>query len=65
MKITIPMNEQTLESGVCPSFGRAPYFLLYDTDTSESQWIVNSAAENAEGRASPRRSFWRTAARTL
>ena len=47
MKITIPMNEQTLESGVCPSFGRAPYFLLYDTDTSESQWIVNSAAENA------------------
>ncbi|MCD2435437.1 NifB/NifX family molybdenum-iron cluster-binding protein [Acidaminococcus sp. NSJ-142] len=49
MKITIPMNEQTLESGVCPSFGRAPYFLLYDTDTSESQWIVNSAAENAGG----------------
>lgn len=49
MKITIPMNEQTLESGVCPSFGRAPYFLLYDTDTNESKWILNSVAESAGG----------------
>ena len=43
------MNEQALESDVCPSFGRAPYFLLYDTDTNESQWIANSAAESAGG----------------
>ena len=49
MKITIPMNEQTLESGVCPSFGRAPYFLLYDTNTNESKWIANSAAESSGG----------------
>ncbi len=49
MKITIPMNEQKLESGVCPSFGRAPYFLLYDTNTNESKWIANSAAESSGG----------------
>jgi predicted Fe-Mo cluster-binding NifX family protein len=49
MKITIPMNEQKLESGICPSFGRAPYFLLYDTDINESKWIPNSAAESSGG----------------
>ena len=49
MKITIPMNEQKLESGVCPSFGRAPYFLLYDTNTNESKWTANSAAESSGG----------------
>lgn len=49
MKITIPMNEQELESGVCPSFGRAPYFLFYDTDTNESKWHSNSAAESSGG----------------
>jgi predicted DNA-binding protein (UPF0251 family) len=26
MKIAIPMNEQSLDSDVCPSFGRAPFF---------------------------------------
>ena len=49
MKITIPMNEQKLESGVCPSFGRAPYFLLYDTNTNESKWTANNAAESSGG----------------
>jgi predicted Fe-Mo cluster-binding NifX family protein len=36
MKIAIPVDEQNLDSGVCPSFGRAPYFLFYNTDTKES-----------------------------
>lgn len=49
MKIAIPMNEQNVESGVCPSFGRAPYFLFYDPDTNESKWIENSAAESSGG----------------
>ena len=49
MKITIPVNEQNMESTVCPSFGRAPYFLLYHTDTNESQWLPNSAAESSGG----------------
>jgi predicted Fe-Mo cluster-binding NifX family protein len=49
MKITIPMNEQDLDTGVCPSFGRAPYFLFYDTNTNESRWLQNSAAESSGG----------------
>ncbi|MEA4932859.1 MAG: NifB/NifX family molybdenum-iron cluster-binding protein [Lawsonibacter sp.] len=49
MKITIPMNEPDLKSGVCPSFGRAPYFLFCDTDTNQSRWIENSAAESSSG----------------
>lgn len=49
MKITIPMNEQDMEAGVCSSFGRAPYFLLYDTDTNESKWLENSAAGSSGG----------------
>lgn len=49
MKITIPMNEQDLNADVCPSFGRAPYFLFYDSETSESRWLANSAAESSGG----------------
>ena len=30
MIIAIPVVEKTIESSVNPSFGRSPYFLLYD-----------------------------------
>ena len=49
MKITVPMNEQNMGTGLCPSFGRAPFFLFYDTETKEAKWIKNSAAESAGG----------------
>jgi len=49
MKIAIPADEKSLESGVCPSFGRAPYFLIYDTETNESEFIDNSAAASQGG----------------
>lgn len=49
MRIAIPVNEQDMESGVCPSFGRAPYFLFYDTNTSENRWVENSAAQSPGG----------------
>jgi predicted Fe-Mo cluster-binding NifX family protein len=49
MKIAIPVDEKTLESNVCASFGRAPYFLIYDTETKESVFIDNSAAASAGG----------------
>jgi predicted Fe-Mo cluster-binding NifX family protein len=35
MKIAIPVDEKTLESNVCVSFGRTPYFLIYDVETKE------------------------------
>lgn len=49
MKIAMPVNDNNLESGVCPSFGRAPYFLFYDTDTKESYFLDNSAVASQGG----------------
>ena len=49
MKIAIPVDEKTLKSSVCVSFGRTPYFLIYDTETKESVFIDNSAAASTGG----------------
>ena len=49
MKIAIPVDEKTLESNVCASFGRAPYFLIHDPETKESVFIDNSAATSTGG----------------
>lgn len=49
MKITIPVDEKNLKSSVCPSFGRAPYFLFYNTDTKESYFLDNSAIASQGG----------------
>jgi len=49
MKIAVPVNDKTVETSVCPSFGRTPYFLIYDTDSGESCFIDNSAAASQGG----------------
>lgn len=49
MKIAIPVNEADMNTDVCISFGRAPYFLIYDTDTKESIFLDNTAAASAGG----------------
>ncbi|MDI9472740.1 MAG: dinitrogenase iron-molybdenum cofactor biosynthesis protein [Tissierellia bacterium] len=49
MKIVIPTEIKTLDANVCPSFGRAPYFLIYDTQTKESVYLDNTAAASAGG----------------
>jgi len=49
MKIAVPVDEKRLESGVCPSFGRAPYFLFYDTDATESYFLDNGAVASRGG----------------
>ncbi|NMA93145.1 MAG: dinitrogenase iron-molybdenum cofactor biosynthesis protein [Clostridiales bacterium] len=49
MKIVIPVDEKTLDSGVCASFGRAPYFLIYDMETKENNFIDNPAAKSTGG----------------
>lgn len=49
MKIAIPVDEKKIESKVCVSFGRAPYFLIYDMDTRESEFIENTAAISTGG----------------
>ena len=49
MKIAIPVDEKSLDSNVCVSFGRTPYFLIYDVDTKESVFLDNSAAASTSG----------------
>ncbi len=44
MKIAIPVDDKKMDSTVCMSFGRTPYFLIYDTDTEQSVFLDNSAA---------------------
>jgi predicted Fe-Mo cluster-binding NifX family protein len=49
MRIAIPANEKNMEEVVCPSFGRAPYYLIYDIEKSEGSFIENSAASSQGG----------------
>jgi predicted Fe-Mo cluster-binding NifX family protein len=49
MKIALPVDEKSPDSGVCASFGRAPFFLIYDTKTKEAQYLENTAADDSGG----------------
>lgn len=49
MKIAIPVDEKSLESNVCVSFGRTPYFLIYDVNTNESVFLDNSGIASTGG----------------
>lgn len=49
MKVAIPADTQSLDSAVCPSFGRAPYYLMYDTGTETPVFIENAAANSQGG----------------
>lgn len=50
MKIAIPVDENNMQTNICVSFGRTPYFLVYDTETGAQTFIKNEAA-NAQGGA--------------
>lgn len=50
MKIGVPCDTKDLKDPVCISFGRAPYFLIYETETKASDFAENAAA-NAQGGA--------------
>ncbi|MCE5195928.1 MAG: NifB/NifX family molybdenum-iron cluster-binding protein [Negativicutes bacterium] len=49
MKLAIPVNDCSMEANICILFGRAPYFLIYDTKTKESRFLDNSSAAVQEG----------------
>ncbi|MBP8641178.1 MAG: NifB/NifX family molybdenum-iron cluster-binding protein [Oscillospiraceae bacterium] len=49
MKTAIPVDDKSIESSVCPSFGRAPYFLIYDNTTNENHFLDNSAVASQGG----------------
>lgn len=49
MRIAIPVDDKSLETTICQSFGRTPYFLIYDTESKESVFFDNSAASSQGG----------------
>jgi Uncharacterized conserved protein len=49
MKIAIPVNDKSMEANVCDSFGRTPYYLIYDTESKESVFLDNSAVASQGG----------------
>ncbi|ADY12480.1 NifB/NifX family molybdenum-iron cluster-binding protein [Sphaerochaeta globosa] len=49
MIVAVPAEEQKLDSPLCVSFGRAPYYCVFDTETQKSIFIVNEAAQSPGG----------------
>ena len=49
MKIAIPVDNASINTTICISFGRTPYFLIYDTETKEAVFLDNSAAASQGG----------------
>lgn len=49
MKIAIPVNAKSMESAICQSFGRAPYYLFYDGEEGTSEFKENSACASQGG----------------
>lgn len=49
MKIAIPVDDVSMETNVCISFGRTPYFLIFDTETKDAQFLSNHAAASQGG----------------
>lgn len=47
MKIAIPVDDT--QKGVCVSFGRAPYFLICDTEKDTREMLDNPGAEAQGG----------------
>lgn len=50
MIIAIPVDEKDINSKVCVSYGRTPYYEFYNTETKTAEFIDNEAA-NASGGA--------------
>jgi len=50
MKIAIPVDDKKIDTSVCISFGRTPYFMFYNTETKEAEYFDNGA-NSAQGGA--------------
>jgi predicted Fe-Mo cluster-binding NifX family protein len=50
MKVAVSIEEgKGLSAAVCPTFGRAPWFVVIDDDTDGMTFLVNAAAAGAQG----------------
>lgn len=49
MKVVIPVESKNDDASVCPSFGRAPFFMIFDAETQKADFIDNAAANSQGG----------------
>jgi len=49
MRVAIPIENESMEGQVCPSFGRTPFYLIYDDVSAETKYLVNEAAVASGG----------------
>lgn len=49
MKIILPLESRSLDVPVCPSFGRTPLFVLFDTEKDNEEFLDNGAAASQGG----------------
>lgn len=49
MKIALPVNENSMDSKIASTFGRANYFLIYDLEKKEADFIDNAAVASQGG----------------
>lgn len=49
MKILLPVNEQDVKTELSPSFGRAPFYMVHDTESKDTTFIVNASAMSPGG----------------
>ena len=49
MKLALPVESKSLDVSVCLSFGRTPFYVLFDTETGNHEFLDNSAAASQGG----------------
>ncbi len=49
MKIAVPVDHANDQTSVCVSFGRAPYFMIFDSHSRVAKYIDNSAVASQGG----------------
>lgn len=49
MKVVLPVESNSMQTEICQSFGRAPYFLIYDTNINSGEFISNEAVASPGG----------------
>ena len=49
MKVIIPVESRSIDAPVCPSFGRTPLYVSFDTDSGSYEFLDNSAAASQGG----------------
>lgn len=49
MILGLPVNTNNLEGGISSSYGRAPFYYIYDSITKEGNFVANMAAGDVGG----------------